>query len=86
MKTGLAGMLIVLSGCVTGPAAPPPRPALPAIRYVAPCDDQAVAGLTQESVEALRNRDVMWQRHVEQLERQLQERGRSLSLPTWPAP
>ena len=74
-----------LSGCALGTApAPPARPTLPEIRHVPACDPQAVAGLTKEAVEALRQRDRMWRQHVEQLEQQLQQRGQSFSLPTLP--
>ncbi|MBI3302931.1 MAG: hypothetical protein HYZ72_12770 [Deltaproteobacteria bacterium] len=72
MKVGLLVVLVVLSGCALEAVALPPRPALPEVRYVDPCDPKAVAGLTSEAFEALRNRDLLWQRHVERLERQLQ--------------
>lgn len=72
MKVGSVMLVLVLSGCAASRVAPPPRPALPEVRYLNPCDPKAVAGLTQEAVEALRNRDLLWQRHVERLERQLQ--------------
>lgn len=72
MKVGLLALLIVLSGCSLWAGVPlPPRPALPEVRYVDPCDPQAVAGLTAEAVEALRKRDLLWQRQVEVLEQQL---------------
>jgi hypothetical protein len=73
MKVGLLGLLVLLPGCAWwATAAPPPsRPALPEIRYVEPCDPKAVAGLTNEGVEALRKRDILLQRHIEKLERQL---------------
>jgi hypothetical protein len=74
-------ILIGLSGCSLGTApAPPTRPALPAIRYVPACDPQAVAGLTKEAVEGLRQRDQMWQHHVEQLEQQLGSRSSDFSF------
>jgi hypothetical protein len=74
MQVGLLMLLVLLSGCSVRPVAPPPRPALPEVRYIAPCDPKAVAGLTAEAIEALRRRDLLWQRYVEQLEQQLQER------------
>jgi hypothetical protein len=45
---------------------------LPEVRYVPPGDSKAVAGLTQEAVEALRKRDLLLRQHIERLERQLQ--------------
>lgn len=72
MKAGLVVLGLMLSGCAVGGVALPSRPALPTVRYVAPCDPQAVAGLTQDAVEALRNRDLLWQQHVERLERQME--------------
>jgi hypothetical protein len=47
---------------------------LPEVRYVEPCDPKAVAGLTNDAVEALRRRDILLQRHIERLEQQLQGR------------
>ena len=77
---GITWLFIGLSGCSLGAApAPPTLPALPEIRYVSACDPQAVAGLTKEAVEGLRQRDLMWQKHVERLEQQLG--SRSLGLP-----
>lgn len=82
---GITWLLIGLPGCSLGTStAPPTLPVLPAIRYVPACDPEAVLGLTQEDVEGLRERDQMWQRHVAQLEQQLQQRSHPLSLPTLP--
>jgi hypothetical protein len=72
MKVGLVVLLLVFSGCSLQQGTPPPRPNFPEVRHVAPCDPKAVAGLTQDAVEALRSRDVMWRQHVERLERQIQ--------------
>ena len=73
MKAGLLVLLTLLSGCSLGAVAPPPpRPALPEVRYVPPCDSKAVAGLSQESIETLRKRDLLLRQHIEQLERQIQ--------------
>jgi len=73
MRKGFVVLLMVLSGCSFGTAAPPPpSPALPEVAYVAPCDPKAVAGLTREAVEALRNRDLLLQHHIQKLERQIQ--------------
>jgi hypothetical protein len=44
---------------------------LPEVAYVTPCDPKAVAGLTQEAVDALRNRDMLLRRHIQALEQQL---------------
>jgi hypothetical protein len=66
-------LLMLLSGCSLGTAAPPPpRPALPEVRYVTPCDPKAVAGLTQEAIEVLRKRDLLLRQHIERLEQQIQ--------------
>lgn len=75
MNVGLLLLVSLLPGCawwVT--AAPlPSRPTLPEVRYVEPSDPKAVAGLTNDAVEALRKRDLLLQRHIERLERQIQE-------------
>lgn len=72
MRKGFVVLLVVISGCSFGTTAPPlPHPALPEITYVAPCDPKAVAGLTKEAVEALRNRDLLLQRHIQKLEQQI---------------
>jgi len=72
MKAVVLVLSMLLSGCALGAAAPPPpRPALPEVRYVPPCDPKAVAGLTQEAVEVLRRRDLMLRQHIERLEQQI---------------
>ena len=72
MKAVVLVLLMLLSGCALGTAAPPPpRPALPEVRYVPPCDPKAVAGLTQEAVEVLRKRDLLLREHIERLEQQI---------------
>ena len=49
-----------------------PRPSLPAVHYVKPNHPEAVAGLTQDAVEVLQERDRRWQQYVELLEERLQ--------------
>jgi hypothetical protein len=72
MRKGLVVFAFVLSGCsLNTRVQPPPAPALPEVAYVAPCDPKAVAGLTQEAVDALRNRDLLLRRHIQRLEQQL---------------
>ncbi len=72
MRKGLVVLGLVFSGCSFGTRAqPPPAPALPEVTYVVPCDPKAVAGLTQDAVEALRNRDVLLRRHIQRLEQQV---------------
>jgi len=69
MRKGLVVFGLVLSSCSFGiKAQPPPAPALPEVSYVAPCDPKAVAGLTQDAVEALRDRDLLLRRHIQLLE------------------
>ena len=76
MRKGLVVIWLVLSGCsFSGRVPPPPAPSLPEVSYVAPCDPKAVAGLTQDAVEALRSRDLLLRRHIQRLEQQL--RGES---------
>lgn len=72
MRVGLAVLLLIVSGCALATSAPPARPTLPEVTYVAPCDAQAVVGLTQEAVEALRRRDQLLRHHIELLEQQAQ--------------
>ena len=73
MSTRLMVFMLLLVGCsLRTSTKPPPPPTLPEITYVAPCDPKAVAGLTKETVDALRNRDLILRRHIEQLERQIQ--------------
>ena len=72
MRKGLVVIFILLSGCTLGAKVQPPHPpALPEVAYVTPCDPKAVAGLTQEAVDALRNRDILLRRHIQALEQQL---------------
>jgi hypothetical protein len=73
MRAVVLVLLLLLAGCSQGTAMPPPpRPALPEVRYVAPGDPKAVAGLTQEAIEALRKRDLLLRQHIERLEQQIQ--------------
>ena len=73
MRAVVSVLLLLLAGCSLGTAIPPPpRPALPEVRYVAPCDAKAVAGLTPEAIETLRKRDLLLRQHIERLERQIQ--------------
>lgn len=73
MKAVVLVLLMLLSGCSLGMAAPPPpRPALPEVRYVTPCDPKAVASLTQEAIEVLRKRDLLLRQHIERLEQRIQ--------------
>jgi len=46
----------------------PPRPALPGVSYVKPCDPSATVGLTPEGVDQLRARDEAWRSYVDALE------------------
>ncbi|HEV8714283.1 MAG TPA: hypothetical protein VGX03_15835 [Candidatus Binatia bacterium] len=72
MQAVVLVLSMLLSGCALGTAAPsPPRPALPEVRYVPPCDPKAVAGLTQEAIEVLRKRDLLLRQHIERLEQQI---------------
>lgn len=64
-------LLLLLSSCAPAIVTPPSRPVLPEVRYINPGDPNVVAGLTQEAVESLRQRDLLWQQHVERLERQI---------------
>lgn len=72
MRLGLIVLLVLLSGCAFGTKVQPlPPPTLPEVAYVPPCDPKAVAGLTTEAVEALRNRDILLRRHIQTLEQQI---------------
>jgi hypothetical protein len=73
MRAGAAALAVLSWGCTPRAMSPPPRPVLPEVRYVAPGNTAAVVGLTQEGVDTLRLRDVLWQRHIELLEQQLRE-------------
>ncbi len=57
-----------LSGCAPRRAVVPPRPGLPAVKFVPPCDPQASVGLTPSGVDDLRQRDAIWRAHVGYLE------------------
>lgn len=74
MNVGLLVLISLLPGCALWATAapPPPRPTLPEVRYVEPNDPKAVAGLTNDAVEALRKRDLLLQKHIERLEKQIQ--------------
>ena len=80
MREGLVMLSLFMSGCSLGAVALPQRPTLPEVAYVAPCDAQAVVGLTPEAVEILRNRDLLLRRHIELLEQQMQG-ARSVPAP-----
>jgi hypothetical protein len=76
MRKGWAVVFgLVFSGCsfFTRAQLPPPVPSLPEVAYTAPCDAQAVAGLTQNAVDALRERDQILRRHIQQLEQQIRD-------------
>lgn len=57
-----------LAGCAPRRAAVPPRPALPAVKFVPACDPQASVGLTPTGVDDLKQRDAIWRAHVTYLE------------------
>lgn len=57
-----------LSGCASRRAAVPPRPSLPEVKFVPPCDPQASVGLTPSGVDNLKLRDEAWRSHVKYLE------------------
>ena len=63
-----AAVLATGSGCAPRRAAVPPRPALPAVKFVPPCDPQASVGLTPAGVDDLKQRDAIWRAHVTYLE------------------
>jgi hypothetical protein len=72
MRLGMMLLVVLLSSCTFGAKAQlPPPPTLPEVAYVQPCDPKAVAGLTTEAVEALRNRDILLRRHIQTLEQQI---------------
>jgi hypothetical protein len=64
----LCASIALLAGCAASRPLPP-RPALPAVRFVPPCDPQATVGLTADGVEQLRARDAAWHAYVDSLER-----------------
>jgi len=55
-------------GCSAQRPAVPPRPDLPAVLFVPPCDPQASIGMTEAGVAQLRARDEAWRTQVEILE------------------
>lgn len=72
MRKGWVVIGVILSGCSLGARAQPfPAPALPEVSYLAPCDPKAVAGLSEDAVEALRERDSLLRRHIQRLEQQV---------------
>lgn len=56
------------AGCSAQRPQIPPRPALPAVSFVPPCDPQASIGMTEQGVAQLRARDEAWRSYVEVLE------------------
>jgi hypothetical protein len=64
----VAALVAGAAGCAAQRPAVPPRPALPAVVFVPPCDPQASIGLTEAGVAQLRARDEAWRTHVEVLE------------------
>ena len=72
MRLGMIVLFALLAGCTLGAKAQlPPPPTVPEAAYVQPCAPQAVAGLTDEAVEALRNRDILLRRHIQTLEQHI---------------
>ena len=63
-----ASLLGPLAGCSAKSPQIPPRPALPAVSFVPPCDPQASIGMTEQGVAQLRARDEAWRSYVEVLE------------------
>lgn len=63
-----ASLLATLAGCSAQRPQIPPRPALPAVSFVPPCDPQASIGMTEAGVAQLRARDEAWRSYVEVLE------------------
>jgi len=61
-------MLVAVAGCAAQRPKVPPRPALPAVVFVPPCDPQASIGMTEAGVAQLRARDEAWRTQVELLE------------------
>jgi hypothetical protein len=71
---GVAAAALLASACATAarsPVAAPPRPTLPAVKFVPPCDPSATVGLTAAGVDELKRRDAAWRAHVERLEAML---------------
>ena len=63
-----AATLAAVTGCAAQRPKVPPRPALPAVVFVPPCDPQASIGMTEAGVAQLRARDEAWRTQVELLE------------------
>ncbi|MBY0277130.1 hypothetical protein K2Z84_17490 [Candidatus Binatia bacterium] len=63
-----ATLLGTTAGCSAQRPQIPPRPALPAVSFVPPCDPQASIGMTEQGVAQLRARDEAWRSYVEVLE------------------
>ena len=63
-----ATALSALAGCAPHRASVPPRPGLPAVKFVPACDPQATVGLTATGVDDLKQRDAIWRAHVTYLE------------------
>lgn len=66
-----ASLLGTLAGCAAQRPHIPPRPALPAVSFVPPCDPQASIGMTEQGVAQLRARDEAWRSYVEVLEQMI---------------
>ncbi|MEW6271726.1 MAG: hypothetical protein AB1689_20775 [Thermodesulfobacteriota bacterium] len=64
----LAAVCAGVGGCSAQRPPVPPRPELPAVLFVPPCDPQASIGMTEAGVAQLRARDEAWRTHVEILE------------------
>lgn len=63
---GLIVFGLIFSACSFGTRVQPPlsAPVLPEVSYIPPRDPKAVAGLTQDAVETLRDRDLILRRHI----------------------
>jgi hypothetical protein len=63
-----AALIVGAAGCAAPRHTVPPRPPLPAVVFVPPCDPQASIGMTEAGVAQLRARDEAWRTQVEILE------------------